>query len=317
MPGRTMPSPPPVSPPAEGLQQARAILQRRDGEIHRTPDAPAPAGSRAGLKAGAAGRLLAYVADKACEADPRTASGRAARLRRQHPDATNDLICEMLIKAKCQQTALVGGASAAPAVIPGIGTLISLTVGTMVDIGSTIRAQAELVLEIAEVYRYPMDEASRREIVLLVTGLGAGAQQLAGKAGQRVGQRVAERYAQQGIARALPVIGITAAAGTNALATYIIGRRAQAYFSRGPESIGNWKDSLRAVSGVDERKIAGWLAETRTGLAEMGAGAGRAIRRGLRKAANRLHFRRREPDGPDPRSQGLLDNGAGAKEDPP
>ena len=27
--------------------------------------------------------------------------------------------------------------------------------------------------------------------------------------------------------------------------------------------MGNWKDSLRAFSGVDERKLIGWLQETK------------------------------------------------------
>ena len=287
-------------PFASGLDQARAIVRRAGPESHRPPST-------------AVRRLLAYAAEKAVKADPLAADWRTAQFRRQYPDATSDFLCEALIKAKCQHTALIGGVSAAPGVIPGIGTLVSLTLGAMVDIGSTVKAQAELVLEIAAVYRYPMDAVQRREVVLLVTGLGTGAQQLAGKAGQRV----AERYAQQGIARALPVIGIAAAAGTNVLATYIIGRRAQAYFSRGPESIGDWKASLRAVSGVDERKIAAWLAETRTGLVDAVANAGGAVHRGLRNTAGRLFGRRQRPADPDPALPLPADDGGPPQQDRP
>ena len=44
--------------------------------------------------------------------------------------------------------------------------------------------------------------------------------------------------------------------------TYIIGRRAQAYFSLGPDEMEGWADGLRAISGVNEQEIIGWLGET-------------------------------------------------------
>jgi hypothetical protein len=60
----------------------------------------------------------------------------------------------------------------------------------------------------------------------------------------------------------LPVVGVIASAGTNALSTYIIGQRADAYFRLGPEAVPTWSDSLRAITGVDERKIGDWLADS-------------------------------------------------------
>jgi hypothetical protein len=80
------------------------------------------------------------------------------------------------------------------------------------------------------------------------------------------------------------------------LSTYIIGQRADAYFRLGPDALGTWTDSLRAVSGVDERKIGGWLAESgrATGamiasgasmVGEAGWAAGEAVVSGAGKVA--------------------------------
>jgi hypothetical protein len=44
------------------------------------------------------------------------------------------------------------------------------------------------------------------------------------------------------------------------LATYLIGQRADAYFRLGPEAVGSWTDSLRTISGIDERNIANILS---------------------------------------------------------
>jgi hypothetical protein len=66
---------------------------------------------------------------------------------------------------------------------------------------------------------------------------------------------------QRSAVKAIPVIGVAVSAGANALSTYVIGRRAHAYFSLGEEKMGDWAESLRAISGVDERKIAAWLSD--------------------------------------------------------
>jgi len=46
------------------------------------------------------------------------------------------------------------------------------------------------------------------------------------------------------------------------VSTYIIGQRAQAYFSLGPDAVGDWGESIRAITGLDERELIAWLAET-------------------------------------------------------
>jgi hypothetical protein len=141
-----------------------------------------------------------------------------------------------------------------------------MTLGVAADIGATFKLQAELVLEIATVYDYPLTEQEKQQIVMLITGISAGTTTMARRIGQRTsirfGEKVAERAIGKTLVKALPVIGVIASAGTNVLSTYVIGQRADAYFRLGPEAVGSWSDSLRAISGVDERNITRWLAES-------------------------------------------------------
>ena len=67
---------------------------------------------------------------------------------------------------------------------------------------------------------------------------------------------------QQSALKAWPIIGVGASGGINMLTTYVIGKRAEAYFGLGPDKMDEWDEGLRALIGVDERKLASWLGET-------------------------------------------------------
>jgi hypothetical protein len=211
---------------------------------------------------GVTGRVLAFFLDRIDEADHEAATGRVRALRESRPEATTEQLVESLIKRKCQQTAAIGAATAGSALIPGLGTVAALTVGALADFGATLKLQTELVLEIAEVHGRVLAPDERRRVVMLVSGLSAGSSRLLSRGGANLSVRLTRRYAERWLARALPVAGIAASAGANVLSTYVIGKRAHAYFSLGPEAVGSWKESLRALVGVDERNLATWLAES-------------------------------------------------------
>ncbi|MSP13895.1 MAG: DUF697 domain-containing protein [Chloroflexi bacterium] len=203
-------------------------------------------------------RLLATVNNT----DELAILARVAELRRQQPSASAESLVENLIRQKCLQTGAVGAVTSGMSVIPGLGTVVTLMFGVTADLTMTFKYQTELVLEIAAVYGRQLSPSEKRQAVLLVTGLSVGANQLASKAGREIAERAAERLAEKYLAKVIPVIGVAASAGTNILSTYIIGQRAQAYFSLGPEAVGGWTESLRRFTGMDERKLATWLAET-------------------------------------------------------
>lgn len=206
--------------------------------------------------------LLQFMTDAINDVDEEAAALRVQRLSQARPGASKEELGEALVKQKCMQTGAVGLVTSSAAMIPGLGTLLALTFGVAADIAGTFKLQAELVLEIAALYEHKLSPADKRSAVLLITGISAGANQVLRRAGQRIAEEVSERLAEKSIVKAIPVIGVAASAGSNILFTYVIGQRAQAYFSLGPEAVGDWAESLRAVTGVDERKITGWLTET-------------------------------------------------------
>lgn len=205
--------------------------------------------------------LVSFLLERIDDADERAAAERVQALRDRHPEAAADDLVRLLVRRKCRQTAAVGAAAAGAALIPGVGTLAALTLGTAADIGATLKLQAELVLEIAAAHGHEVPPTEKRRIVLLVTGLTAGGNELIARGSRRLTIRLTERYAQRWLEHALPVLGLAAAAGTNVLSTYVIGRRAHAYFGRGPEAMEDWKENLRAFAGVDERRLRAALAE--------------------------------------------------------
>jgi hypothetical protein len=205
------------------------------------------------------GRLLDLLLDRVDDADEAAALDRVHALRDAHPDWGPDQLVDELVRRKVRAAASIGAATAAASVIPVLGTVVALTVGAVADLGATLRLQSELVLEVAEVYGRRLTKDEKRRAFMLTAGLSAGGARLLSRGGARLSLRLTERYAERWLARAIPFAGIAVAAGTNALSTYLIGRRARAYFALGPEAVGSWSDSLRALSGVDERKLAGWL----------------------------------------------------------
>jgi hypothetical protein len=217
-------------------------------------------------------KLFGVVSD----VDLGAATTRVKALKAQYPEASSEELAQRLIREKCQRTGAVGAVTSGAGLIPGIGTAAAVTLGVAADIGATFKLQAELVLEIAALYDYPLTEEEKQRLVMFITGLSAGTTALARRAGQAAAVKAGEKIAAKSVLKALPIVGVIASAGTNVLSTYIIGQRADAYFRLGPEAVGTWSDSLRTVSGVDERKITHWIAESgRATGAALISGAGR------------------------------------------
>lgn len=206
--------------------------------------------------------ITGYVTNAISDADEAAATARVAHLREARPEATAEELVQSLIRQKCLQTGAVGAVTSGASLIPGLGTMASLTFGVAADIGMTFKMQAELVLEIAAVYEHQLTPEEKQRIILVVTGISAGSSVALEKVGQQIATKATEQLAQKSALKALPVLGVAASAGTNMAFTYLIGQRAHAYFSLGPEAMGDWSESVRALTGLDERLLIGWLTET-------------------------------------------------------
>ncbi len=262
-------------------KRATEIMETVDRELQQAEQSPDTLKEIDSRASGIVNTLFGIISD----VDIKAAARRVEALKARHPQAAPEELAQQLIRDKCQKTGAVGAATSGAGLVPGLGTAAAVTLGVAADIGATFKYQAELVLEIAAVYDYPLTEQEKRQIVMLITGLSAGTSALTRRAGQtvaiKVGEKVAERTIRKTVLKALPVIGVVASAGTNVLSTYIIGQRADVYFRLGPEALDSWGDSLRTISGVDERKIVGWLAE---GAGKVGDTVGPALDTGAQTA---------------------------------
>lgn len=262
--------------------EALAVFER----LEQGPEAKAAADSDLppddGFVNKISGRILEFVVRRVADADPAAAVASVKALQADHPGETAPELVERLIKAKCGKTASIGAATSATSIIPGIGTVLALTAGMAVDVSSTLKLHTELVLEIAEAHGKRLTDSERREVILAVTGISSGIGQIGRQAVRGLSGKTGGLAARKWLSKALPVIGVTASAGTNVLSTYIIGQRADTYFRRGPEAMGDWKDNLRAISGVDEQKIGTWVAENTGSLGRVVKRTGQAVAAGVK-----------------------------------
>ncbi len=242
--------------------QAQDIMVAVDRDLQqldasKSPTALAEVDSRANA-------LVNMLFNVVSDVDLEAAAERVRRLKEKNPQASPQELAQILIREKSQKTATVGAVTSGAALIPGLGTVAALTLGVAADIGATFKLQAELVLEMAALYDYPLSEEEKQKLVMVITGISAGTTVLTRKAGQAIavkaGEQLAGRAIGKSLLKAIPIVGVLASAGTNVLSTYIIGQRADAYFRLGPDAVGSWSDSLRAITGMDERRIGGWLA---------------------------------------------------------
>ncbi len=213
-------------------------------------------------QAGMVNALVDQVLGSINQVDAAAAQQRVAELRQKFPEATADQLVERLIQQRCMQAGTVGAVTSGATIIPGLGTVATLIFGVATDLRMTYQIQSELVLEIAAVYGRAIHADERRFMVALVTGLSAGANRVVTRAGTELAELASRRLAQRAVAKSIPVLGVAASGGINMLSTYLIGRRAQAYFSQDPTLLVGWDDHMRTLTGVDERKLASWLTDT-------------------------------------------------------
>jgi hypothetical protein len=238
--------------------------------------------------------LASAIKDIISDVDQHSALSRVNALREEYPDLSVQELVELLIRRKSRQAGAVGAATSMAALIPGVGTLFALAAGAAADIVLVLRMQAELVLEVAAAHRRLLSEEEKQRALLLVAGLSASGNRLALGAGRKVAAEMGERFAQRGAIRLLPVAGVAASAGLNALATYLVGVRAHAYFSLEPDEMRDWREAARAITGLDER----WLKRRLREWSALQSGwraaqsAGRSLIASARKLAR--HARRRK-----------------------
>jgi uncharacterized protein (DUF697 family) len=241
-------------------------------------------------------KLMDRLAQVIDDTDEQAAAHRVAQLRADYPDAALDQLADKLILNKCRDTAVVGATTSGLAIVPGLGTVLSLSLGVAADLGITFKLQAELVLELAELYGYPLKAQEKRQVVMLVTGLSAGTTAVAHRMGKQVSRRLTARIGSKYVTRAVPVIGMAASASTNAVMTYYIGQRTKAYFTLSPEEMQDWSLALPALTGVSWQTITHSAQVGGRALTQAGNTAVAATVAGAKSGVQKVKDRRQNQD---------------------
>lgn len=181
---------------------------------------------------------------------------RIQKLKKKKPDASYEEICRLLIKKKSRFCAAAGGATAMPGIFPGVGTLVAVVGGTLLDMTAMAFFITELILEVAAVYDRDLDEAgtSREAVWVLVTSVGAGAagggltnftiSRLTGNAFKNLIEQallsLGIRASQRSFLRVIPLIGMFVAGWINYYACQKVGSFIAKYYAENGYVDNNW-----------------------------------------------------------------------------
>ncbi|MGH2927294.1 MAG: hypothetical protein ACRDL8_03730 [Solirubrobacteraceae bacterium] len=100
------------------------------------------------------------------------------KLRLEFPEATPDEVARTLIRRQRRRLAATAAASGAVSVVPGLGTLAVLGVGTVQSVYA-LEQELELVLAVGLIFGHlPVEHEDRTLEALLVVGLAGGAVKL-------------------------------------------------------------------------------------------------------------------------------------------
>lgn len=152
----------------------------------------------------------------------------------------------------------IGALTAAAGAIPGLGRVLGLVFGELLDANMLAIVQRQLIEETFALYEFNIPDKLHASVVANVQRLGIGAsvsgdlfvRGAVGRALGHAGGLVASR--------AVPLTAVFSSALVNASVTYAIGKRAQAMAQMRDTSIKAIPDLVRAFSGVDERRIYAW-----------------------------------------------------------
>ncbi len=162
-------------------------------------------------------------------------------------DTLREFTARELIRTYSNRTALAGGASALPALIPGIGSFAAGVAGTFVELAYLLKSEVELSLALSHLYGFDIDEPRERQLAFLLASVGtydaAGGNFVAdvakaegvaiwNYAPRRVGRflltamtGLALLYVWRGFAKAIPFLGIVVGTAANKILTQRVGER--------------------------------------------------------------------------------------------
>jgi uncharacterized protein (DUF697 family) len=193
-----------------------------------------------------------------------------------------------LLRRKCIRAASVGAFTAACESIPGLGRVLGLVFGELLDAQFLAKIQRELIEETFDLYELELPAALRSTLIHKVQFVGASASVAGDAAARLLLKRALGGIGGAIAARVLPLTAIVTSALSNATVTYAIGKRAQAVARLRDAPIRGMPDVVRAFTGIDERRVYAWsVAAVKDSVGLIGKSFGRLAMSTLRKRTKR------------------------------
>jgi uncharacterized protein (DUF697 family) len=174
---------------------------------------------------------------------------RVKGLQEGFPDLSQEELAWVLIREKCRWAAVAGCLTAVPAVLPGLGTLMAILGGALVDITILGLSITRLALELATLYgRNPSALGAQREALFaftLAAGLHGVNKRVSTIAAAHFSKQLTSDFLERGLIslgfrasqrqflpRILPLLGVLLAGTINYFFTRAIGVKLLNYYQK-------------------------------------------------------------------------------------
>lgn len=162
-------------------------------------------------------------------------------------DTLRELTARELVRHYSNRTAIAGGISGLPGLIPGIGSLAVSIGGGLAELTFLLKWEVEMALALSHLYGFDIDDPRERQLAFLMASVGTYdatgknffadvmkvegvalwnyAPRAAGKMVVKAIAVVAGLYLWRGFLKAIPVLGIAIGGGMNKVLTDRVGDR--------------------------------------------------------------------------------------------
>ncbi|MGA5294032.1 hypothetical protein ACPCKV_08960 [Streptomyces koyangensis] len=145
-------------------------------------------------------------------------------------------------------SAATGAVTAAPSVIPGVGTAVAVLGGGVTDIAAALKLQIDMCMCLVEVYETDLSDEDKKHLAF-VLALAGSVEQMASTGGKAAVMKIAEKlvyqylkgpalvtvkqlfrrvaitFTQKGMAKAIPAgVGVVFSSSTNYILTTMVGK---------------------------------------------------------------------------------------------
>lgn len=163
-----------------------------------------------------------------------------------------DAVSERIVEHFATRAAISGGATALPGLLPGLGSLVAISGGTLVDVALTLKFEVEMAMALCWNHGFDIRDPDERRVAFLLASVFTEDSVPSGKPGSdflsdmakaegvalwqyaprqipklivQVSGRILVRHAAKGLARALPLVGIAVGGTVNRTLTKRVGTR--------------------------------------------------------------------------------------------